>query len=205
MGAPGSGTPRDPLQHPQFTPRPRFATFAPRLVPFGSFCRDRPPVCSENDAFRTRNGDLNLGPESRRRSTGLQRNRFRPSPPASIRNFCSTSGPVWLRFWRRSTGLQRERCVSDPRLGPEFCRQSTGLQRKRCVSEAKHGPEFSRRSTGLQRERSLFRPSLGPERKSSFRCRPNVVPATEATRAHTPGPAAGSGSGASGRTLFDNH
>ena len=135
----------------QFTPRHRFATFAPRLGPFGSFFGDRPPVCSENDAFRTRNGDLNLGPESRRRSTGLQRNRFRPSPPASIRNFCSTSVPVWLRFWRRSTGLQRERCVSDPRLGPEFWR----------------------RSTGLQRERSLFRPSLGPERKSSFRCRPH--------------------------------
>ena len=183
MGAPRSGTPRDPARNPEFTPRPRFATFAPRLGPFGSFCRDRPPVCSENDAFRTRNGDLNLGPESRRRSTGLQRNRFRPSPPASIRNFCSTSGPVWLRFWQRSTGLQRERCVSDPRLGPEFWRRSTGL-----------GP-FG----------SLFRPSLGPERKSSFRCRPNVVPATEATRAHTPGPAAGSGSGASGRILFDNH
>ena len=120
MGAPGSGTPRDPPRHPQFTPRPRFATFAPRLGPFGSFCRDRPPVCSENDAFRTRNGDLNLGPESRRRSTGLQRNRFRPSPPASIRNFCSTSGPVWLRFWQRSTGLQRERCVSGAKRGPEF-------------------------------------------------------------------------------------
>ena len=172
MGAPGSGTPRDPPRHPEFTPRPRFATFAPRLGPFGSFCRDRPPVCSENDAFRTRNGDLNLGPESRRRSTGLQRNRFRPSPPASIRNFCSTSGPVWLRFWRRSTGLQRERCVSDPRLGPEFWRRSTGLRRKR----------------------SLFRPSFGPERKSSFRCRPHGCNYFRPNHTDTMGAAAGSGS-----------
>ena len=75
--------PRDPpgTRHPQFTPRHRFATFAPRLGPFGSFFRDCPPVCSENDAFRTRNGDLNLGAESWRRSTGLQRKRFPTSPP----------------------------------------------------------------------------------------------------------------------------
>ena len=140
--------PRDPPRVPdlKFTPRHRFATFALRLGPFGSFFRDGAPVRSENDTFRKRNGDLNLGAESWRRSTGLQRNRLRPSPPASIRNFCSTSGPVWLRFWRRSTGLQRERCVSDPRLGPEFWRRSTCL--------------------GLP-----FWTELGPERKSSFRCR----------------------------------
>ena len=65
----------------KFTPRHRFATFALRLGPFGSFSGDGAPVCSENDAFRTRNGDLNLGAESWRRSTGLQRKRFPTSPP----------------------------------------------------------------------------------------------------------------------------
>ena len=66
---------------PQFTPRQRFATFALRLGPFGSFFRDGAPVRSENDTFRERNGDLNLGAESWRRSTGLQRKRFPTSPP----------------------------------------------------------------------------------------------------------------------------
>ena len=45
---------------PQFTPRQRFATFALRLQPFASEFRRRSPVCSENDAFRERNGDLNF-------------------------------------------------------------------------------------------------------------------------------------------------
>ena len=45
---------------PQFTPPQRFATFALRLRPFGSFFHDGAPVCSENDAFRERNGDLNF-------------------------------------------------------------------------------------------------------------------------------------------------
>ena len=50
---------------PQFTPRQRFATFALRLGPFAwEFC-DGASVCSENDAFRERNGDLNLGNEHR--------------------------------------------------------------------------------------------------------------------------------------------
>ena len=50
---------------PQFTPPQRFATFALRLGPFAwEFC-DGAPVCSQNDAFRERNGDLNLGNEHR--------------------------------------------------------------------------------------------------------------------------------------------
>ena len=75
--------PRDPpgTRHPQFTPRHRFATFALRLGPFGSFFGDGAPVRSENDTFRKRNGDLNSRAESWRRSTGLQRKRFPTSPP----------------------------------------------------------------------------------------------------------------------------
>ena len=45
---------------PHFTPRHRFATFALRLGPFGSVFRDGAPVCSENGAFRHRDGDLNF-------------------------------------------------------------------------------------------------------------------------------------------------
>ena len=45
---------------PQFTPPQRFATFALRLGPFGSFFRGGAPVCTENDAFREQNGDLNF-------------------------------------------------------------------------------------------------------------------------------------------------
>ena len=45
---------------PQFTPRQRFATFALCLQPFAWEFGDGAPVCSENDAFRERNGDLNF-------------------------------------------------------------------------------------------------------------------------------------------------
>ena len=48
---------------PQFTPPQRFATFALRLQPFASEFRDGAPVCSENDAFPERNGDLNFATE----------------------------------------------------------------------------------------------------------------------------------------------
>ena len=116
---------------------------------------NRAPVCSENDSPL--------------------------HPPASIHNFCSTSRPVWLRFSRRSTGLQRKRCVSSPRLGPEFSQRSTGLQRKRCFVSAR----------------------FGPERKSSFRSKTRVVNANEASRKGSARAAAGSGSGASGYVLFD--
>ena len=63
MGAPGSGTPRDPARNLKFTPRHRFPTFALRLGPFGPEFSRRAPVCSENDAFSKRNGDLTLGAE----------------------------------------------------------------------------------------------------------------------------------------------
>ena len=60
VAGPG-GVPRGARSRgPQFTPRQRFATFALRLGPFGSFFRDGALVCSENDAFRERNGDLNF-------------------------------------------------------------------------------------------------------------------------------------------------
>ena len=45
---------------PRFTPRHGFPTFALRLGPFGSLLRDGAPVCSETNAFRKRNGDLNV-------------------------------------------------------------------------------------------------------------------------------------------------
>ena len=139
---------------PHFTPRHRFATFALRLRPFGSFFRDGAPVCNENDSPL--------------------------HPQAWIRNFCSTSGPVWLRFSRRSTGLQRKRCVSAPSLGPEFSRRSTGLRRKRC----------------------FFSPSFGPERKSSFRCRPHGFCVFRRKCTSSPSTLAGSGSGARGALFF---
>ena len=41
-------------------------------------------------------------------------------PPTSIRNFCSTSTPVWLCFSRRSTGPQRKRYFSGAKRGPEL-------------------------------------------------------------------------------------
>ena len=50
---------------PQFTPPQRFATFALRLQPFASEFRDGAPVCSENDAFPERKGDLNFATEHR--------------------------------------------------------------------------------------------------------------------------------------------
>ena len=50
---------------PQFTPPQRFATFALRLQPFASEFRRRSPVCSENDAFPERKGDLNFANEHR--------------------------------------------------------------------------------------------------------------------------------------------
>ena len=58
------GVPGGPrARGPQFTPPQRFATFALRLQPFASEFRDGAPVCSENDAFFLRNGDLNFATE----------------------------------------------------------------------------------------------------------------------------------------------
>ena len=54
-----------PSRGPQFTPPQRFATFALRLQPFASEFRRRSPVCSENDAFPERKGDLNFANEHR--------------------------------------------------------------------------------------------------------------------------------------------
>ena len=52
-----------PSRGPQFPPPQRFATFALRLQPFASEFRDGAHVCSENDAFFLRNGDLNFATE----------------------------------------------------------------------------------------------------------------------------------------------
>ena len=60
------GVPRGtPSRGSQFTPPQRFATFALRLQPFASEFRRRSPVCSENDAFPERKGDLNFANEHR--------------------------------------------------------------------------------------------------------------------------------------------
>ena len=53
-------------------------------------------------------------------------------PPTSLRNFCSTSTPVWVFFSRRSTGLQRKRCFVSARFGPE--RKSSFRSKTRVVN-----------------------------------------------------------------------
>ena len=44
------------------------------------------------------------------------------SPPDIVFNFCSTSGPVCSGILQTSTGLQRKRCFSGAKQGPEFGR-----------------------------------------------------------------------------------
>ena len=75
MEVPG-GVPRGPrARGPQFTPPQRFATFALRLQPFASEFRDGAPVCSENDAFPERNGDLNFATEHTSAAKTMPRSR----------------------------------------------------------------------------------------------------------------------------------
>ena len=121
---------------PQFPPRQRFATFALRLGPFGSFFRDGAPVCSENDAFFWRKGGVSFCDGAYVCSENDARLRRRWNPRGNrrlaadvcsvakiqvpVRNFCSTSGPVCFGILRRSTGLRRKRCFSEAKRGPDF-------------------------------------------------------------------------------------
>ena len=70
------GVPGGPrARGPQFTPPQRFATFALRLGPFAPEFRDGAPVCSENDAFFLRNGDLNFATEHTSAAKTMPRSR----------------------------------------------------------------------------------------------------------------------------------
>ena len=118
------------------SPKPGIVFAADRC----SFPKFRSPFRSRNAPFSLQTGapSQNSGPNGpRRRAKVAKRYRGVNSgprdlaplgtppgtlnpPPTSISNFCSTSAPVWLLFLRRSTGLQRKRCFSGAKGGPDF-------------------------------------------------------------------------------------
>ena len=59
------GSPSGPVREREIHLPTSFLTFALRLQPFAPEFRRRSPVCSENDAFPERKGDLNFANEHR--------------------------------------------------------------------------------------------------------------------------------------------
>ena len=118
------------------SPKPGIVFAADRC----SFPKFRSPFRSRNAPFSLQTGapSQNSGPNGPRRRAKVAK-RYRGvnsvprdlaplgtppgtlnSPPTSISNFCFTSGPVWPGIFPTSTGLQRKRCFSGAKGGPDF-------------------------------------------------------------------------------------